>query len=634
MLIYCAFLIAVAGSAVIGYTARTWPLPEPGTPGFRQSGYAILAADGSLIGERGQNGEYVTLEALPVNLIDAVLATEDRRFYQHFGVDPVGLARAAIANLRAGEIVQGGSTITQQLAKNLFLDPDRTWQRKLQELLLALSLEVRLSKHQILELYLNRAYFGFGAYGIEAAARRYFGKRPEGLTLAQAAMLAGTLKAPSRYAPTANPKLARARMAEVLQNMMEAGIITPAEARTASQADLKLKADPAQPGPAEHAIDWVMQQVPDLIGRREGRFVVETTIDARLQQAAGDILTDALATDGAASGASEAAAVVMAADGGVRALIGGRSYASSQFNRATSARRQPGSAFKSFVYLAALEAGYGPDSLVRDAPLSIGTWTPTNYTDRFLGEIPLQVAFARSVNTVAVRLFLEMQRGAVTATARRLGIRSPLHGDASLALGTAEVTPIELTAAHVAFANGGARVTPYVITAIRTPDGTVIYRHRPEEPVQVIAPRELVAMRQLQRAVVTEGTGQQARIPGIETGGKTGTSQSYRDAWFVGYAGALTGGVWVGNDDGTPMRKVTGGGLAARIWQTVMRTAYLPKDVLPPRYEPLRVEPVSDEIALLLDRTDASPPTVPSPATTPPAIGSANSSWLSVGGLW
>ena len=612
--IYTIFMAGLLFAVAVAYTAETWPLPRPGTPGNRESGYAILASDGSLIGERGQNGAYVPLDRLPVNLIDAVLATEDRHFYQHFGVDFAGLARATLTNLRARGVVQGGSTITQQLAKNLFLDPERTLSRKLQEVLIAFSLEARLDKRTILELYLNRAYFGFGAYGIEAAARRYFGKAPEELTLPEAALLAGLLKAPTRYAPTRDLEAARARRDVVLQNMAEARIISARAARAAMAEPVRLAPDAArrEPGSAEYAVDWIMEQIPRLIGRREGRFIVETTLDAPLQRMAQRTAEVMLASEGHEARASQAAVVALGADGSVRAMVGGRSYSDSPFNRATRAHRQPGSAFKPFVYLAAIENGYDPGTEVVDEPVAIGNWQPANYGPGFQGRMPLRQAFARSINTVAVQLYVEIGRSRIAEVARRLGITSPLGLDASLALGTSEVTPLELAGAYVPFANGGTGVSIHAIRRIAEADGHVIYSRLPTASQPVIDTTSLLAMRDLLGATIREGTGRQAMpaSPGLPVGGKTGTTQDYRDAWFVGYAGELTAAVWVGNDDGSSMRKVTGGGLPARIWRGVMEAAFGRGGPSGSGRISVAAADESDSIALLIEKGSREGPAI------------------------
>lgn len=573
-----AILVLGPLAAAVGHKAQSITLPAPGTvPGETQR-VDVLTSDGTLIASRGSTTRYVPFDRLPKHLIDAVLATEDRRFYYHLGVDPIGLVRAFWINWRAGSVVQGGSTITQQLAKNLYLSPDRTLTRKLDEALIALALEVKLTKSQILELYLNRAYFGSGAYGIAAAAEVYFDRRPEDLTLAQSALIAGLLKAPSKFAPTRDRNLARERSRTVLEGMAAAGVIDRRSASSAKRKPMGLRDTTtlAEEIGAGHAIDWIYEQVPELAAAEKplGHIIVETTIDREAQRAAVEALQTALDGEGAKLDASQGAVVLIDGQGAIRALAGGRSYEMSPFNRAVRAKRQAGSAFKPFVYLAALESGDTPDAIVEDAPIRVGGWSPENHDGRYRGRITLRTALAHSANTPAVRLLLAAGPATVAKTARRLGITSKLGRDASLALGTSEVSPLELTAAYVPFSNGGYRVTPHIITRIVTADGIELYRYRPRSPKRVVRADVLAEMNDMLCAVVTEGTGKSARIGGLDVAGKTGTSQAYRDAWFVGYSSALTAGVWIGNDDSRPMRKVMGGGLPARIWRDVMIEAH------------------------------------------------------------
>ncbi len=559
----------------------------------------VLASDGTLIASRGSTARYVTIDRMPQHLIDAVLATEDRRFYSHLGVDPIGLVRALVVNWRAGAVVQGGSTITQQLAKNLYLSPDRTFARKLDEALIALALEVRLSKDEIFELYLNRVYFGSGAYGIAAAAEVYFDRRPEELTLGQSALIAGLLKAPSRFAPTRDRNMARQRSRDVLEGMAAAGVLDRHLAGKTKKSSMGLRDTTtlaAEIG-AGHAIDWVYEQLPELIAPAGEHIIVETTIDRDAQRAAAEAVETFIAGEGEKLDAHEAAVVLLDGEGAVRALIGGRDYAESPYNRAVKARRQAGSAFKPFVYLTALEHGDTPDALVEDAPIRVGNWAPENHDGKYRGRITLRTALAHSANTPAVRLLLASEPAAVAKTARRLGITSKLDRDASLALGTSVVTPLELTAAFVPFANGGRAAEPYIIERIATAKGKVLYQHKAARVQKVIRGDVLAEMNDMLRAVITEGTGKRAHIEGIDVAGKTGTTQAYRDAWFIGYTAALTAGVWVGNDDNKPMRKVMGGGLPARIWREIMVAAHhdLPVGPLPSSDRPIERP---EEIAL------------------------------------
>jgi penicillin-binding protein 1A len=562
-------------------------LPDPAllTLDDRPPNITIFGADGTILAERGLRRGTVPLEQLPPHLVQAVLATEDRRFYSHPGLDPIGIARAAFRNLLAGDVVEGGSTITQQLAKNIFLKPDRTFSRKIEEAICAAWLERRFSKDEILELYLNRVYFGAGTYGIDSAARRYFGKPAEGLSLPQAALLAGLLKAPSRDAPTRNVKRAAARMDVVLDSMVAAGFLTPERARKAAGEPLRLAALGDETG-YPYAVDWIIEQLPDYVGERSGDLIVETTIDAGLQRKSQGALRRLLDEEGHTYRASEGAVVVLDPRGGVRALIGGRSYQASPFDRATRALRQPGSAFKPFVYLAAFESGFTPDSLAEDAPVSVGGWSPKNHAGGYRGTMSLRDSFALSVNTVAVRVAENVGRRRVTRIAQRLGIGSALHNQPSIALGTAEVTPLELTAAYAPFANGGEGIKPYAIQRIRNSDGRVLYARKPSRGELVVSASDVASMNDLMRATITRGTGRQAALPDQDAGGKTGTSQNARDAWFVGYTPYYVASVWIGNDDGSQMRHVTGGTLPAQLWREIMLYAHEgkePAQLLPDR---------------------------------------------------
>lgn len=548
--------------------------PKQNTPFVR-----ILARDGSVISERGGGDDYIPLDLLPRHVTDAVIATEDQRFYDHHGVDPLGLVRAAFINLRQGRTVQGGSTLTQQLAKNLYLSHDRTFARKLEEFTLALWLESRLSKADILELYLNRVYLGSGAYGIDAAARRYFGKSARELSLGQSAMIAGLLKAPSKYSPLTNPAIARARARLVLSQMQEAGFITEEQEQKAAEevSHSFERSQRAAPLEADYAIDYVMERlapafVMGLAAQTSG-LVVETTLDPALQASTSRIVEQIIDARGTELHAGEAAAVVMERDGALRALVGGRSYSDTQFNRAAKAMRQPGSAFKPFVYLAALEAGYTPDTLVNDIPVKIGSWTPRNDNGEYLGEMPLRMALAKSVNSVAARLTAEVGPARVASLAKRLGIRAPLAKDATIALGTSEVSLLELTGAYNVIANGGQAAEPYVIRQVRGLNGKVLFARNVPAPRQLIAPAHTLAMHDMLSTALRDGTGRRAALPSETAAGKTGTSQGFRDAWFVGYGAHLTAGVWTGNDDGSPMNRVVGGTLPAEIWRQVMLAA-------------------------------------------------------------
>ena len=574
-----AWVMLTLGGGFLYFVSR---LPDPVvlTLDDRPPNLTILAADGIVLAERGLRRGYVRLDKLPPYLPQAVIATEDRRFYTHLGVDPIGLARAGFRNLVAGSVVQGGSTITQQLAKNLFLSPDRTVARKFEEVMYAIWLERRFTKDEILELYLNRVYFGGGTYGVEAAARRYFGRSARSVTLTQAALLAGLLKAPSRYAPTRNVELASARIDVVLQNMADAGYLTAAQSHEAAEQPLRLRSFGDETG-YPYAVDWVAETLPEVAGNTEGDLIVETTIDAGLQRTAQATLRRKLDDEGQPLDVSQGAVVVMDTAGGLKALIGGRSYRSSPFDRAVKALRQPGSAFKPFVYLTALENGYTPDSLADDEPVDVDGWSPKNHTGTYRGAVTLRDSFAQSINTVAVKLADDVGRPEVVRTARRLGIHTELHDRPSLALGTAEVTPLELVAAYVPFANGGEAVTPHIITRVRNSDGKLLYEFKPADLRRVVDESYVAEMNDMMNATLVSGTGRQAALPDQIAGGKTGTSQNSRDAWFVGYTAHYVCGVWVGNDDGSKMRNVSGATLPAHIWHDIMAYAHQGKPPLP-----------------------------------------------------
>ncbi len=579
---------ALAVGAVVAYLA--YDLPDvSGINNFnRRPSLTFVAADGQTIATYGdQFAGAIELNQMSPWLPKAVLATEDRRFYDHYGVDVIGLGRATLANLRARRVVQGGSTITQQLAKNVFLTPERSYKRKVQEVLLAFWLEHRFTKNQILTIYLNRVYLGAGTFGVEAASRRYFDKPARTLTPYEAATIAGLLKAPSRYAPSADPERSKARTAEVLDNLVEAGYMKPEEAAAAGRQPLRV-ANAAQAGRgARYFTDWLADAVPGFVGYVDRDLIVVTTLDAKLQRFAEAEIVRALQRDGAKANASQAALIALSTDGAVRAMIGGRDYADSQFNRAASAYRQPGSTFKPFVFLAGIEAGMRPDERIADGPVTIGDWTPRNFDSTLKGEITMREALARSVNTATVRVAQRVGIDRVTSTASRLGIVSGMRRDFSTALGSSEVSLYELTAAFAPFANGGNGVLPYAIEEIRDNQGNVLYRRVGSGQGRVVARPALVAMTDMMQSVIREGTGRAASLD-RPVAGKTGTSQEYRDAWFVGFTADLVAGVWIGNDDGEPMERVTGGSLPARIWRAFMADAHrgVPIHPLPGEKQP------------------------------------------------
>lgn len=538
----------------------------------RQPSITYLDRNGALIATRGtQMAPPADLDSLPDYVPAAFIAIEDRRFYHHPGFDPIGMMRAMATNMRAGRVVQGGSTLTQQLAKNLFLTPDQNLRRKVQELMLAVWLEMKFSKKEILALYLNRVYFGAGAYGIEAASQRYFDKSAKDLTVGEAALLAGLLKAPSRYSPVSESERAANRATVVLNEMEEAGVITAAQREQAVTQPIIVSRTLATQH-AQYFIDWLDQSIRGLVGEPTEDLVVETTLDLTLQTAAERSVRRILDRD-EGKGVQQAALVALDGDGRVRAMIGGGSYADSQFNRAVEARRQAGSAFKPFVYLAAVEAGYTPQTPVVDQPVTIGNWSPKNYSNTFAGPMPLSQAVAQSINTVAASVADQIGRDSVARAARRLGIESRIGLEPAMALGAVEVSPLEMATAYDAFANGGRRVEAYGISRIRTPQGRVIYQRATGQSGQAINNPPLYYMNQMLRGVMTSGTGRSAAIPGRDLAGKTGTTSDYKDAWFVGYTGGFVTAVWVGKDDNTAMRGVTGGSSPAAIWKGFMEAA-------------------------------------------------------------
>ncbi len=564
--------IGVAGLFAY-YASQLPPIDQLAVP-KRPPNIAVLASDGTLLANRGDTGgAAVRLSELPPYLPKAFVAIEDRRFYSHFGVDPVGISRALVRDVVGGGGMQGGSTLTQQLAKNLFLTQERTLSRKIQEAILALWLERKYSKDQILELYLNRVYFGSGAYGVEAAAQKYFGKSAKLVNLSEAAVLAGLMKSPSRLAPNHNLKAANERAAQVITAMAEQGHITEAMAKLALAQPAQLNREKGA-GSVNYAADYVMDMLDDTVGAIDQDIVVTTTLDSNLQTYAERALTDELNAKGDKYGVEQGALVALDPDGGVKALVGGRSYADSQFNRAVSAKRQPGSSFKPFVYLAALERGLRPDTVREDAPISIKGWNPENYSREYFGPVTLTKALSLSLNTVAVRLGLEVGPKAVVRTAHRLGIASELEANASIALGTSEVTPLELVTAYAAFANGGIGVQPHVIARVRTANGKQLYLRRNASNGRVIEPQYVAMMNAMMEETLLTGTARKAELPGWQAAGKTGTSQDWRDAWFVGYTSHLVAGVWLGNDDSSPTKKVSGGNLPVEIWSRFMKAAH------------------------------------------------------------
>jgi penicillin-binding protein 1A len=588
---------------------------------------------GAVLGVRG--GKYappVNLASIPAYVPAAFVAIEDRRFYEHQGVDALGIARALVADAIKGRAAQGASTITQQLARNLFLTNDRNLERKATEALYAIQLERTYSKQQILGLYLSRANFGKGAWGLEEAAQRYFDKPARALTIREAAMLAAIMKAPSNYNPVDAPEKSEERTRLVLDAMVETGAITSAQRSKALSEKPKVwKSAPA--APAQYFLDWIDGETHRLIGNPKQDLVVETTLDLPSEEAAAD-QAKAVVASFAKQKVEQTALVTLDAQGRVRAMIGGVDYDKSPFNRAVDAHRQAGSSWKPFVYLTAMEAGLTPDTIRVDEPITIANWSPTNIEgEGFSGPVTLQVALAQSINTVAARVADEIGRPNVAATAKRLGIDTPINTDPAMALGTSLVEPIEMAQAYAAFADGGNKVTAYGVERIRTASGQMLYQRKPAAPVPVIANPALDELTGMMRTVLTEGTGRRAAIPGYDLAGKTGTTSDYKDAWFCGFTGGLTTVVWMGRDDNTPMRRITGGIAPAQLWHDYMKIALkkLPSAPIPsgpPPAPPLpETIPVSapgaqpapaDDISNLLS-TPAPPPTTLLPL--PPVTG-------------
>jgi penicillin-binding protein 1A len=575
-----ALLIAALSTSWFGWQWAFHDLPvAPETASElwstrREPSVTLQDRDGEILAIRGPlYARAIALTDLPDHVPQAFLAIEDQRFYEHDGVDLRGIARALWVNFQSGRSVQGGSTITMQLVKNLILTPDRLLRRKLQEIRLARALEHNLTKTEILELYLNRIYLGARAYGVEAASQRYFSKSATELTIAESALLAALPKAPSRLDPTVNLDAAQARAARVLAAMQNAGFITAiqhAEALAEPAVPVAYAMDPLAGVTFGHAFDFATTELDRLNLEDIPDLVIRTTLDPAMTRQAQATIETLLTAEGEAQGATEAAIVLLEPDGAIRAFSGGRDYLESQFNRATQAQRQPGSAFKPIVFAAALEAGMDPSSAVWDEPIDLEGWTPQNFSGNYRGLVTLQDALKRSINTVAAQVADDIGIASIVELGRRMGIRSHLPELPAIALGAAEVNLLELTAVYSVFANDGRRETPYFITSVSNSRGDVLYEHAASSGRQAIRPEIAQSMSTMLQDVVLTGTGRRAALADRPTAGKTGTSQSFRDAWFIGYSADFTAGVWVGNDDDSPMEDVTGGGLPARIWQAYM----------------------------------------------------------------
>ena len=566
-----AYLV-ITLACYLAYCFLTLPDIEQAVTRTRQPSTTITAENGNEVATYGQVYSAIVMpDYLPKHMVEAIIATEDRRFYQHFGFDVIAFSRAMVVNLIKGRYAQGGSTITQQVAKNLFLTPNKNIKRKIQELLLAFWLEYKFSKDQIMALYLNRVYLGAGTYGIEAAANKYFQKTSADLNLKESAILAGMLKAPTRYNPAANPERAEERARVVLQNMVDEGYISEEERQQA----LKMKtgalvSDKVEGG--KHFADWVYSDVNDYIGERENDIYVYTTLNQYIQETADKVLTQTIKAN-KHKNVTQGAIVVLDKTGAIKAMVGGVDYQKSQFNRAINALRQPGSSFKTFVYLCALENGYKPEDKIGDFPLSIGDWQPENIDKKYHGEVTLREALAKSYNLATINLAQSLSSSNIIKIAKKAGITTPIQNSPSLALGTSEVKVIDMAVAYSAIANGGFATWPYAIKEIYSRDGYQLYMRDVTEANRIFDEDAVEDMTKMLEAVVNQGTGRKARLP-FFAAGKTGTSQDYRDAWFVGFTDKYIAAVWLGNDDNSPMKNVGGSSLPAEIWRKVMLAAH------------------------------------------------------------
>ncbi len=545
----------------------------------RRPSIILLASNGTEFARYGESkGQNIRVEDLPPHLPQAVIATEDRRFYSHPGVDILGILRAMTVNISKGRFVQGGSTITQQLAKNLFLSHERKLARKIKEAMLAIWLEQELSKEEILSAYMNRVYLGSGTYGFEAAAQLYFSKSAKDVTLREAAVLAGLLKAPSRYSPHNDPKLAIERSNLVLSSMVEAGYIKQSDIKNEGIVISLPNKHINDQRTARYFADWVVSGLDEIIGVPGVDMIVQTTLDLKTHHQAKSALTNAIDNTDAMSFVSQGAVLVMQPDGAVTTMIGGYNYNRSQFNRTTQSRRPPGSAFKPLVYLTALERGWSTEDIILDAPITEGEYRPGNFADNYYGEVTLKNALAKSMNTATVRLCDDVGIGHVMRTAYDLGITSQMQRNLSLCLGSSGISMLEMASVYTSFANGGYQIDPYGITSVTTHDGDVLFKRAPPSSYTRIIDRgHLQELSSLLREVVISGTGR-AAAQSFPVYGKTGTSQDYRDAWFAGYSGEAAAIVWLGNDDNSPMRKITGGGLPAQIFAQVINAAHQSKN--------------------------------------------------------
>ena len=591
--------------------AVTWSLLNlPETESIqisRQPSITFLDKDGRIIASYGDiYGKSIKYQNLPKNLINAVIVTEDKRFFQHHGVDFRGVLRAVYVNFKEGRIVQGGSTITQQLAKNLFLTPERSYTRKLHELILSIWLEIRFSKQQILSIYLNRVYLGSGTYGVQAASEKYFNKKVEDLNLYECAVIASLLKAPSRYNPIANKDLSKERASLVLESMTKDKMITEDKVKQAKDNNQKYSKFTTPPKSTRYFIDWLLPRVKAYVGEINEDLIVRTTLDVKLQKIAEESLNKITLNY---PSADQSALVGLDLDGGVISMIGGRDYGDSQFNRVTQAKRQPGSAFKLFVYLAGIENGLLPEDIIIDSKVNINGWSPKNYKDNYLGEVSIEDAFSKSINTVAVKISEKIGRDKVIKMAKIMGINSPILNNPSLALGTSEVNLLELTAAYDVLANNGNGVFVHGIRSIENTDGENLFTRKIQGPGKILEPIVVKTMTQMMEETIKTGTGKKARL-NRPAAGKTGTSQSLRDAWFVGFTSNIVVGVWFGNDDDSPMKKITGGTAPAILWNDFMQKAHLNIEPRALNYEIVDTESVLEnrrKIKKLIEKSKIKP---------------------------
>jgi penicillin-binding protein 1A len=624
--------VAIVGVAVLLALAVAVAIAYNSLPGFDEmmrspngQSVEIRGDDNSVLVSLGPSyGEWLPYARIPKTMTGAMIAVEDRRFWMHPGVDPIGMARAALVNFRAGRSVQGASTISQQLARNIFLTSNKTFARKGRELILALALERKFTKEALLELYLNRVYFGGGAYGIDAASRKFFGHSAANLSLEEAAIIAGLVKAPSRYAPSADAEAARRRADTVISTMVDSGAITAGEAATADMATVRFAPQGRQAG-ARYFTDWVLSEVENLTDEAIESLQVTTTLNPEGQRAAEAAI--AAETPGGAQGAL----VAMARDGGVKAMVGGRDYVRSNYNRAVAARRQPGSAFKFFVYAAAIEDGVNPDDMMEDRPVRIGNWSPKNSNNRFIGAVTVRDAFAQSINTVAVQLGERIGFDTVADMARRFGITTPISRLPAMALGASDVTLLEMTQAYATVAAGGVEARPYAITRIVTGSGKVLYEREADAPRVIVAPFVAAKMTELMQAAVETGTAKAAQI-GRPLAGKTGTTSSNKDGWFLGFTNELTTGVWMGRDDARAVPGLAGGRAPARAFAAYMARAVGGTPPAPlatdSAIDPGIIEP-DDAVYGLSDPNEAATPDLDAPIDAPQAEpGRIDDQWL------